>query len=68
MRWRRAGLEDDALALLAALAGLGEQGGTRGVLEDLPHAVVGLGRALEVLGRADLALDLLALKITTQSQ
>ena len=54
-------LEDDALGLLAALAGLGEKRSASRVLEDLTDPVVCLGRAFEVLCGANLALDLLTL-------
>ena len=53
-------LQDEALLL--ALAGLpGEQGGARGVLEHLPHALVCLGGALQVLGSANLLANILGL-------
>jgi hypothetical protein len=49
------------VALLAALPCLGQQCGARRVLKHLPHAVVGLGAALEVFGRIDLLADFFAL-------
>lgn len=53
-------LQDQALVLLAAAFPL-QQGGAGGVLKHLPDALVGLGRALEVLVCADLLADLLTL-------
>lgn len=59
------GLQDEAFPVPAFAAMgfsfLGEQRGAGGVLEDLPHAFVGFGRAFEVVFRADLLLDFLAL-------
>jgi len=53
-------LQDQALLLLAATFP-GKQGGACGVLEHFPHALVCLGRALQVLGCADLLADILGL-------
>jgi hypothetical protein len=51
-------LQDQALLAAAApLLSRGE-GGTSGVLKDLTHTFVGLGRALNVLFGANLVLDL----------
>lgn len=55
-------LQDQALVLLVAPIPL-QQGGTRGVLKHLPDALVGLGRALEVLVGTDLLADLLTLVV-----
>lgn len=52
------GLQDQALLLLLLP---GEQGGAGGVLKDLAHAFVRLGRALEVFLRADLLADVFSL-------
>jgi len=57
-------LEDQALALLVATTPSStavEQRSPRSVLKDLANALVGLGRALEVLESADLLADLLTL-------
>lgn len=53
-------LQDQALVLLAAAFPL-QQRGASGVLKHLPDALVGLGRALEVLVCANLLADLLTL-------
>jgi len=53
-------LQDHALLLLLLA---GQQRGARGVLEDLPHALVGLGGALEVLLCANLLADVLSLEV-----
>jgi hypothetical protein len=53
-------LQDQALLLLAATFP-GEQGGARGMLEHLPHALVRLSGALQVLGCANLLADVLGL-------
>ena len=54
-------LHDQALLVLGGLAALREEGGASGMLEHLPHAVGGLGRAFEVLVCTNLPSDLLAL-------
>ena len=51
-------LQDQALVFLLLL---GQQGGTGGGFEDFANAVVGLGRALEVLVCTNLLADFLAL-------
>lgn len=53
-------LQDAALLVLGAAAAR-QQGGTGGVLENFADALVGLGRALEVLVGADLLADFLTL-------
>ena len=53
-------LQDHALLLLLLA---GEQSSACGVLEDFPHALIGLGGALEVLLCADLLTDILGLEI-----
>lgn len=53
-------LEDQALVLLATSFPL-QQGCASGVLKYLPDALVGLGRALEILVGTNLLADLLAL-------
>lgn len=53
-------LQDHALLLLLLA---GEQCSARGVLEDFPHALVGLGGALEVLLCANLLADVLSLEV-----
>ncbi len=57
-------LQDQALLLLLLPR---EQRGARGVLEDLAHALVGLGRALEVLDGADLLAHVFGLVIEVVS-
>ena len=52
-------LHDQALLALAALAG--QKSSTSGRLEDLTHAVVGLGRAFEILVCTDLLANFLTL-------
>lgn len=56
---RLANLQDAALLLLLLA---GEQRGARCVLEHFADAFVGLGRALEVLERADLLADVFGLE------
>lgn len=53
-------LQDQALVLCLATFPL-QQGSASGVLKHLPDALVGLGRALEVLVRTNLLADFLAL-------
>lgn len=57
-------LEDQALVALGPL-GAGQERGAGCVLEHLPHALVGLGRALEVFVGTDLLADFLALRCVT---
>lgn len=52
-------LQNQALLALSTLAG--EQSSTGGGLEHLTHAVVGLGRAFEILVGTDLLADFLTL-------
>lgn len=54
----RCSLQDQALLLLLLP---GEQGGAGGMLEDLAHALVRLGRALEVFLSTDLLADIFGL-------
>lgn len=54
-------LQNQALLALSTLAG--EQSSTGGGLEHLTHAVVGLGRAFEVLVSTDLLANFLALVV-----
>lgn len=56
----QAPLQDQALVLLVAPIPL-QQGSTGGMLKHLSDALVGLGRALEVLVGTDLLADLLTL-------
>ena len=51
-------LQDQALLLLLLP---GEEGGARGMLENLAHTFVRLGAALEVLLGADLLTDIFGL-------
>ena len=53
-------LQDQALLLLLLPS---EEGGARGVLKHLPHALVGLGRALEVFLGANLLADVFGLQL-----
>ena len=57
-RVRTSSLQDRALLLLLLPR---QQRGAGGVLEHLPHAFVRLGRALEVLLRANLLADVFGL-------
>lgn len=57
----RADLQNQALLALSTLAS--EQSSTGGRLEHLTHAVVGLGRALEVLVGTNLLADFLTLTL-----
>lgn len=45
----------------ASTALLGQEGRARGVLEDFPDAIVGLGRAFEVVSSTDLLLHFFTL-------